>query len=122
MEKVITLMVYEIIGSEYGVAAEDGQKVFEQISKALKQDLKVNLSFKNIKRLTSAFLNVAVGQLYGSHEEEQIRKNLKVIDASDNDLVLLKRVVDTAKQYFKNPERFNRARSDALGGDEDVRE
>ncbi len=122
MEKIITLMIYEIIGSEFGVAAEDGQKVFEQISKALKQDRRINLSFKNIKRLTSAFLNVAVGQLYGSYEEEQIRKNLKVIDASDNDLVLLKRVVDTAKQYFKDPKRFNEARNEALGGDEDVRE
>ena len=35
------------------------------------------------------------------------------------DRALLKRVVDTAKLYFKDPERFNRAVRETLEGDED---
>lgn len=40
-----------------------------------------------------------------------------------DDLALLKRVVDTAKQYFKDPERFNKAVEEVLrdGGDGDKR-
>jgi hypothetical protein len=36
-----------------------------------------------------------------------------------DDLALLKRVVETAKQYFKDPKRFNKAVKEAIedGGD-----
>ena len=54
----------------------------------------------NVSTLTSAFLNAAVGQLYGQFDEDQIRRLLKVEDRESDDVALLKRVVDTAKQYF----------------------
>jgi hypothetical protein len=55
--------------------------------------------------LTAAFLNAAIGQLYGKFKEDQIRAQLKVKDMQPDDFALLKRVVDTAKQYFRNPKR-----------------
>ncbi|MBM3300876.1 MAG: STAS-like domain-containing protein, partial [Deltaproteobacteria bacterium] len=62
---VLNMSVFEIVGSELCVAADDGQKVYEQIAAALKQGWGVQLSFRNVTSLTSAFLNAAVGQLYG---------------------------------------------------------
>jgi len=112
----IILNLFEIVGSEYCVAAEDGQIVFEQISSALKDNVEVVISFNNIKRLTSAFLNVAIGQLYGVYAEELIKELLRVQDISEDNLILLKRVVDTAKLYFKDREKFNQAREKALEG------
>ena len=49
---------------------------------------------------TAAFLNAAVGQLYGTFSEKKIRSLLKIEDAEQDDLALLKRVVDNAKLYF----------------------
>jgi hypothetical protein len=118
MDKPITLNIFEIVGSEYCVAADDGQKVHDQIVRALKNDLKVKISFNNIERLTSAFLNVAIGQLYGEFPEELLRSNLSVTDIEPDDLDLLKRVIDTAKLYFKDPERFKVIRDRAIGEDE----
>jgi len=60
-----------------------------------------------------------MGQLYGSFAEEQIRSLLKVQDMQPDDLALLKRVVETARQYFKDPERFQRAVRQVLGEDVD---
>jgi len=80
----------------------------------------VILSFHNISTLTSAFLNAAVGQLYGEFSEEQIRALLKVQDMQPDDLALLKRVVETAKQYFKDPDRFDQTLRDTLGDDDAV--
>jgi hypothetical protein len=118
MSESIHLRIYELVGSSLCVASDDGQKVFEQIALALKDDRQVQLSFLNVESLTSAFLNAAVGQLYGQFPEDQIRRNLSVTDIDDNDLALLKRVIDTAKIYFNSPQIFNMARQEVLGDDD----
>ena len=42
---------------------------------------------------------------------------LRVEEMESDDLALLKRVVDTAKQYFKDPQRFEQAVRDMLEED-----
>src|SRR5688572_15640767 len=102
MNGEVELSVYEIVGSNLSIASEDGQKVYDRIEAALKEGRMVALSFRNVTSLTSAFLNAAVGQLYGSFDEDRIRAKLKVQDMQADDRALLKRVVDTAKEYFKD--------------------
>lgn len=116
MIEQITLRIFEVVGSGLCVASEDGQKVYDQIAAALREGRKVRLSFLNVENLTSAFLNAAVGQLYGTFTEDEIKSSLSVSDMDKDDLALLKRVVDTAKQYFKDPKRFEDAKQKVLGG------
>lgn len=101
--------IVNTIGDVYGVEAEDGQKVFDLIVKSFKDKKKVNLSFQNIEMLTTAFLNTAIGQLYKDYSEIFIKENLKVTDISDSGKVSLKRVVDTAKLYYKDPDALKRS-------------
>jgi hypothetical protein len=105
----ITINIVNIIGDVYGVEAEEGQKVFELIAKAFTDKKKVLLSFQNIEMLTTAFLNTAIGQLYKDFSEGFIKENLKVSDISNSGKVALKRVVDTAKLYYKDPEALKRS-------------
>ena len=121
MKKNVTISVFEIAGSPLCVASDDGQKVYDRISSALKEDRNVTLSFLNVSSVTSAFLNAAIGQLYGTFSEDEIRSKLKVKDMQPDDLALLKRVVDTAKQYFKDPKRFNKAVHETIEDGGDVR-
>jgi hypothetical protein len=115
MKKNVTLSIFEIVGSPLCVASDDGQRVYDRIASAFKEDRNVTLSFLNVSSVTSAFLNAAIGQLYGTFKEDQIRSKLKVKDMQSDDLALLKRVVDTAKEYFKDPKRFNKAVQEAIG-------
>lgn len=115
MKKNVTLSIFEIVGSPLCVASDDGQRVYDRIASAFKEDRNVTLSFLNVSSVTSAFLNAAIGQLYGTFKEDQIRSKLQVKDVQPDDLALLKRVVDTAKEYFKDPKRFNRAVQEAIG-------
>jgi hypothetical protein len=71
----------------------------------------------NITNMAPTFLNVAIGRLYGEFSEEEIRARLTVKDMEPDDLVLLKRVVETAKAYFKNPELHKKGTEELLGGD-----
>jgi hypothetical protein len=112
----ITLSVFEIVGSPLCVASDDGEKVYERIEKAMRQGRSVALSFLNVTSLTSAFLNAAIGQLYGEFSEAEIRAKLTAKDMEPDDLALLRRVVETAKAYFSNPEFYKKATEELLGG------
>ena len=109
MSEDIRISMFEVVGGPFCVASDDGQRVHKYLDAALKANRDVVLSFHNVTALTAAFLNAAIGQLYGTFSEEKIRSRLKVEDAEKDDLALLKRVVDNAKLYFKDPKRYNQA-------------
>lgn len=104
-----TIRIAEIINSPLGISAEDGQKVFERISRGIAKGKILTLSFENITMLISLFLNVAIGQLYGSFTEEELRQQLKVEGLSPDDMELLKRVIENAKKYYANKKSYDKA-------------
>lgn len=108
MEKTI-INIVNVIGDQYGMDAEDGQKVYSLVKKGIDAGHKVILSFVNIEMLTTAFLNNAVGQLYKDYTEEQVKSHLQITDISESGKVALKRVVDTAKLYYKNPDALRKS-------------
>lgn len=110
-----TINIVNVVGDSFCVEAEDGQKVFELVKKTLLEKRKVTLSFLNVEMLTTAFLNTAVGQLYRDFSEDQIKENLMVENLSQSGLVSLKRVVDTAKLFYKDPEAMQRSINEILG-------
>lgn len=105
----VSISVFESTGSQLCVASGDGEKVFRRLARAMDRGLPITLSFRNVHTLTSAFLNAAVGQLYGRFEEARIRELLSVKDMEPDDRALLKRVVDTAKLYFRDRVAFDDA-------------
>src|ERR1043165_1095013 len=102
MADEIVVRVFDIVGSPLCVSADDGQAVHDKIAPLLRDNRKVVVSFERVETLISAFLNAAIGQLYGEFPEERIRELLSVRDMTSEDLTILKRVVDNAKVYFKN--------------------
>ena len=114
MKNSITLSVSKIVGNPLCVASDDGQKVYDRIAAGLKEGTNITVSFLKVSSLTAAFLNAAIGQLFGRFKEDQIGSQLKVKDMQPEDLALLKRVIDTATQYFEDPKRFNKAVQDTL--------
>jgi len=111
----ITISVFNTVGSEFCVDADDGQKVYDLIAKALREGTKIKLSFQNVEVLTSAFLNTAIGQLYRDFTEEQIKSSLSVEHMLPEDKVLLKRLTATAKLYYTDPERMQKSINEILG-------
>lgn len=109
MKEQVTIRVADIIGSPLCISAEDGQKVYEKLVPLLKQDRKVTISFERVTTIISLFLNAAIGQLYGDFDEDRLNSLLSVTNMTDDDLEMLKRVVDNAKRYYANPQSFDRA-------------
>lgn len=109
-----SISLLAIVGSPHFVSSADGGEVHEEIAEAFRRGEDVVVSFAGAEDVTSAFLNAAIGQLYGEFDEELIRRHLRVEDTEPDHLALLKRVVDRAKEFFRDPEQYNAAVSGAL--------
>jgi len=110
----VHISLSELVGSPHAVSSADGTFVYDRIADGLRRGESVILSFAGVEDVTSAFLNAAVGQLYAEFGEHQIREKLRVEDADGDHLALLKRVVERAKEFFRDAEHYNEAFSGAL--------
>ena len=119
MSKEVIVRVFDIVGGPLCVSAEDGQCVHDKIVPFLREDTKVALSFEQVETLISAFLNAAVGQLYVEFPEDRIRELLSVRDMDEEDMAVLKRVVDNAKRYFANKTVVDKAWKEEVDNDEE---
>lgn len=98
----ITLDVSKIVGSDSGLTPSDGDLLFYQIDKNLSLNEKVVIDFQNVSILTSAFLNAAIGQLYIKYDSPTLNSNLTIVNLAEENRPLLIKVVERAKQYFKD--------------------
>ncbi len=119
MSEEIKISMFEIVGSPFCVASDDGQKVYKHLDAALRANQEVVLSFHNVTAPTTPFLTAAIGELYGTFSEEKIRSLLKIEDAEPDNLALLERVVRDVKLCFKDPQRFNQVVREVMGDDDD---
>lgn len=116
----VTVSIARIVKGGICVAASDGNAVHDTIVGEIKKGNRIKLSFSGVTRMTTAFLNAAVGQLYGEFPEEQIRRQLAPpVDVEPWHLNRLKLVVDRAKTFFKNPNAAKSAFLSSTGLDDD---
>ena len=121
MNKLEKIRLVSIVGHGICIDSEDGERVYDLILKALREDKNVEISFEGVEDVTSLFLNAAIGQLYDPRLgfSEELRNRLSVTDISRQDSLTLKHSVDRAKEYYKDPERFHSATDEILGEDDE---
>jgi STAS-like domain of unknown function (DUF4325) len=116
----VTIKITKVVDGGICVAAADGNRVHDAIVAEMEKGNRIELSFSGVTRMTTAFLNTAIGQLYGEFSEEQIRKHLAPpIDVQSWHLNRLKLVVDRAKIFFKNPSAAKDAFLSSTGLEDD---
>lgn len=116
MNKAIRISISSIVGGGICVAASDGQKVHRAIHEAIDRGDRVEISFFGVTRMTTAFLNAAIGQLYGEFSEKFLKSRLAPpVDYEEWHLRRLKLVVDRAKLYFSDRNRVEEIFRDNLG-------
>ena len=108
-QETIQLFVLDETGSPLCVASGDGQALYERIARELDRGRRTVLSFRNVNTLTPAFLNAAIGQLYGHFEDDHLRTLFTVEEITPDDRALLNRVIDTAKLYYRDKVAFTQA-------------
>jgi len=111
----ILIKISQITNGTLAVATEDGEAVYKGIEAALAEKRDVDLDFQGIKTLTSTFLNAAIGQLYGKFDSPFLREHIRIVNMAPEDQATLKRVVERAKDYFKNKDRMEKGIHEVIG-------
>lgn len=112
----LNLRITEVVGSSICVSIEDGTRLHDAIIAGFHSGSRVALSFAGIGRLTTAFLNASIGQLYNEYSEDDVRSKLLPVEgATPEQLSLLKQVVDNAKKFFADRERITEIVSETRG-------
>ena len=109
-----TVKVSDIIRETICVACEDGQKVFEVLRQAILENRQICVSFEGISWIIPAFLNAAIGQLYGEFSENKIDAIIAYTHLEEDDRALLLIVIDKAQRYYRNQEGYNNAMQEVL--------
>lgn len=102
------IKVFDLLNSHFAVSTEDGERLFELINERFNKGEEAVLDFNNIELIVSTFLNASIGQLYGVFATEFIQNNLSVVNITNEDLRILKKVTDRAKEYFKDKKGFDK--------------
>ena len=89
------LMIKDIIGSDIASDNEQGDLIFDEIVSGVDNNEKqIFLDFSDLKLITTAFLNNAIGKLYKKYSTQELKGLLKVKNIKNkNDLELLRLVV-----------------------------
>lgn len=111
-----TIDVNSMISLQQGVTPDEGKPICDKIKDYFNQGEVVELNFAGVKLMTTAFLNVAIGDLYGEFSSEVLKEKLKIVNISDDDARRIKKVTDTAKLFYADKESFNKSVEDLFNG------
>jgi len=92
------------IGMRHNILGEkEGQDVLEAITHNLMSDTAVELSFSGVDftRITLPFLHNAIGRLYQCFDSDTVKTLLSIGGLDQDDMEIVKRVIDNAKKYYQ---------------------
>ena len=113
----ITLRIYDEVSGDAAISVSDGEAIFHKIDAALSKELTVVLDFQNINLIITAFLNACIGQLYSKYTSESLNNYLQLEHVKEEDRHLFNMAIKRAKEYFLDPESFNKSIDEVLGND-----
>lgn len=98
----MTINVFSIVG-EFAVAADDGQRMYDEMTDKLGSADLLELDFTGVRVIATPFFNVAIGRLLKDLEPEELKrrvvfKNLVLVGHD-----VLAKVIENSKQYYHNP-------------------
>ncbi|MCD8417977.1 STAS-like domain-containing protein [Tenacibaculum finnmarkense genomovar finnmarkense] len=113
------IKIFEIIKTDFAVTTDNGNKIFKLIDENLSLGHSVEIDFSEIKTMTTAFLNSAVGQLYSREKYNStfLNKHISLIGFKDSHLSLIKMVIERAKEYFEDKDSFEKNLNESINGD-----
>ncbi len=104
----ITIKVNDYITLNKGLTPEEGEIILQLLLKAFSNGDKVLLDFSGVEIMTTAFLNVAIGNLYSDYSSDQLKELLSFNDdLPDSVAQKIKLVTDAAKSFYNDEEQFS---------------
>jgi hypothetical protein len=99
MGRDVVIEVSDVVRSSFCIGFRDGNNVFEKIRNQISQGKHVVVSFENVRSLSAAFLESAIGQLYkGEISESKLEECVTWAGVSPTRKLLIERAISEAKK------------------------
>lgn len=100
------IKIKDHVSLNQGVSPEEGRPINDLIKESFKDHEPITLDFYGMELTTTAFLNVVIGSLYGEFPISIIKELLSFDHIDEGMARRIKKVTDNAKEYYKDPEKF----------------
>lgn len=114
MSTVIKMNDY--ISCRKGITPDDGEPIYNAIVSSIQNKTSVVLDFDGVEMMTTAFLNVVIGNLYKDYTSEQLKTMLSFKNLPEAIAIRIKKVTDNAKLFYSNPEVFTSITDSVING------
>lgn len=111
-----TIKLNDYLTLNSGVTPEEGTPVYNSIIEAFKKGEVVILDFEGVDMLTTAFLNVVIGDLYKDYSSEKLKSMLVLVNYSEQTAKRIKKVTDNAKLFYKDESSYRKEVEEVLNG------
>lgn len=111
-----TIKLTDFVSCNKGITPDDGEPIYRKVLESLKNNTSVNLDFAGVEMMTTAFLNVVIGNLYKDFSSEQLKSMLNFSNLPQSIGVRIKKVTDNAKLFYKDEESFNKVVEKVING------
>lgn len=112
----IIIKLNDLLTLNSGITPEEGKPVYDRIMQAFNQGHYVTLDFEGVSMLTTAFLNVVIGDLYKDYTSDELKAMLTLQNYTDSTAVRIKKVTDNAKLFYKDKEAYDKDVEEVMHG------
>lgn len=100
------IKVKNFLNSPMAVSTERADQIFKECEKIIQNNHKIELDFEGVKLVITAFLNVAIGKLYGLDEKSQeiVDSSIEFTNTSPTVKNMIDKVIINSKKFYQNRE------------------
>ncbi|MCD8312544.1 MAG: STAS-like domain-containing protein [Bacteroidales bacterium] len=114
MDTVKEIRIIDHIPNNMGIASDDAEPIYNMIVRSFNAGQHVVLDFEGVELVTTAFLDVLIGDLYENYTSDQLNETLEFRHLSPSMEGRIEGVVYSAKLYFADPEGYTKMVEDVL--------
>lgn len=112
------LKINDYITCNKGITPDEGEVIFNMLVKSFTSNERVLLDFQGVEMLTTAFLNVMIGNLYKDYSSDQLKEFLDFVNLTEGIASRIKKVTANAKLFYRDEEKYNKTIDSVINGND----
>lgn len=104
----LKIKITDHISLNKGITPDEAEPLYEIEKEAFGAGRTVVLDFEGVEMLTTAFLNVMIGNLYKDYNSTELKSMLKFEHLDETTAIRIKKVTTNAKAFYNNEKGYSK--------------
>lgn len=105
---ILKIKITDHISLNKGITPDEAEPLYEMEMNAFRAGQKVVLDFEGVEMLTTAFLNVIIGNLYKDYTSEELKLKLGLEHLDEATAIRIKKVTTNAKSFYNDEKDYSK--------------